>query len=59
MEKIIFTTQVEYQLDKLVMKLYYNDYFGFLLDAKDYVENIKSFIDTIPSLKPKYTADKK
>ncbi len=58
MEKIIFTRQVESQLEELVMKLYYNDYFGFLVDANNYVHNIKNFIETIPTLKPRFTLNK-
>ncbi len=47
MGKIIYSHKLEYELNELVVILYYKQYFGFKKDAIEYVQHIRDFIDTI------------
>ena len=58
MEKIIISDSVKYDLDNLIKLLYKEEYFGFLDSAEDYVNNILTFIYSIPNLRFKETKNK-
>jgi hypothetical protein len=49
--EIIVTQKLEHKLFELVKILYDEEYFGFVIDAENYVDNIYDFISTIPLLK--------
>ncbi len=59
MEKIIYSPLFISIVKELSTKLFENEYFGFVVDAEEYVNNILDFIDTIPSLKHKRTLNTK
>jgi hypothetical protein len=59
MEKISLAPLVLEKLKELTTKLYEEEYFGFLEDSENYVQNLRIFIFSIPSLKRKFTANKK
>lgn len=44
MGKIIYSKKLEFELNELVDILYYKQYFGFIEDAKLYVQHIRDFI---------------
>jgi hypothetical protein len=56
MEKIILDDLVKIKLKELTSILFEEEYFGFVLDAENYVNNIIDFIFTIPTLKHKRTS---
>jgi hypothetical protein len=52
-EKVIISAYADNKLLELVDIFYNYEYFGFRVDAKNYVDEIYDFIYTIPSLKHK------
>jgi hypothetical protein len=56
MEKIILDDLVKIKLRELTSTLFEEEYFGFVFDAENYVNNIVDFIFTIPTLKHKRTS---
>ena len=48
-------TAVEY-LNKLIFKLFNQDYFSFIDSAKQYVSDMKNYIETIIAILPVYPA---
>jgi hypothetical protein len=59
MEKVKLSSFVSEKLKELSKTLYDNEYFGFLEDSEMYVEYLKEFIYSIPTLKRKRTANPK
>jgi hypothetical protein len=57
MEKIIISNHVDNILLELVDILYEDEYFGFKVDAKAYVDKIYEFIYDIPNLPFKKTKE--
>lgn len=53
MEKVIITSYAENKLSELILVLYQKEYFGFIEDAQNYVDNIYNFIETIPKISHK------
>jgi hypothetical protein len=52
-EKVIISSYADNKLLELVDILYECEYFGFRVDAKNYVDEMYDFIYTIPTLKYK------
>lgn len=59
MEKIIYTSLFIEIVKELSVKLFEDEYFGFVEDAENYVNNILDFVNTIPALKQKRTSNNK
>ena len=59
MEKVKLVPSLVYQLNDLVDRLFLAEYFGFKETAHDYVEDIKTFIYSIPHQKSKLCNNKK
>jgi hypothetical protein len=59
MEKINLAPLVLDKLKELSKKLYEDEYFGFIEDSENYVQNLREFIFSIPSLKRRLTANNK
>jgi hypothetical protein len=57
-EKVIISAYADSKLLELVDILYTHEYFGFRVDAKNYVDEIYNFIYTIPSIKYKTATNK-
>ena len=59
MEKIILLPDVVDKLNELIFILYKKEYFSFIENSFNYVDDIYDFIYTIPTLRYKETANKK
>jgi hypothetical protein len=59
MEKINVTPLVLDKLKELSKQLYEKEYFGFIEDAENYVQNLRVFIFSIPNLQRKSTTNNK
>ena len=58
MAEIKLSSLVAAKLNGLIFILYENEYFGFFESSLDYVQNLKDFIFSIPTLKFKQTINK-
>lgn len=59
MEKINLAPLVLDKLKEISKKLYENEYFGFIEDSENYVQNLREFVFCIPTLKHKITTNNK
>ena len=57
MPKIHIDKKVDLKIKDLINALYYKGYFGFMDTCIEYALNIFDFIETIPDLKRKLTAN--
>lgn len=59
MEKVVILPALESKLFDLVFILYDKEYFGFVENALEYVDNIVNFMYTIPTLRHRKTKNTK
>ena len=59
MEEVIILPELEDKLFNMVSLFYEEEYFGFLVSALAYIDNIVNFIYSIPTLRYKETANNK
>ncbi len=58
MASIIYSEKLEYKLNELVDILFEKRYFGYKESAKEYVQLIRNFIETIPNQTIVYVCSK-
>ncbi len=59
MEKINYGPIILAKLERMTSILFDKEYFGFISSAENYVQGITDFINTIPSIAPRKTKNKK
>jgi hypothetical protein len=58
MEKVIMLPELAHTLNELIHTLYEEEYFGFIISAQEYIDNIINFIYTIPTQRQRTTKNK-
>jgi hypothetical protein len=59
MGKVIVSEFVEYSLKKITKALYENEYFAYIEDSENYVQNLREFFLSIPEQKARKIVNKR